>query len=84
MREDYVLFPGEILKIPVAPPPAIEPVIAPTVVLYIVQPGDTLSRIATRFRVDLRRILADNPHVRRTPDLIYPGQIIYINYAGLV
>ncbi len=42
-----------------------------------VQSGDTLWRIARRFRVSLNRIKESNTHLEN-PDLIHPGDKIYI------
>ncbi|WP_126428482.1 LysM peptidoglycan-binding domain-containing protein [Brevibacillus marinus] len=44
---------------------------------YTIQPGDTLYRIAARFGVTVRDLLAANPHITQ-PDLLYPGQVIDI------
>ncbi len=43
---------------------------------YIVRPGDSLSRIAYRNKVSMKRILALNPDLRQ--DLIKPGQTIQL------
>jgi LysM repeat protein len=42
-----------------------------------VKPGDTLVRIATRFRVSMAEIIKANPRLKK-PDLIYPGQPINV------
>lgn len=44
---------------------------------YVVQPGDTLFRIARRFNTTVSAILAINPQIT-DPNLIIPGQIILI------
>ncbi|MGQ0773873.1 MAG: LysM peptidoglycan-binding domain-containing protein [Pseudonocardiales bacterium] len=44
---------------------------------YIVQPGDTLSGIAKRFEVSLESLIKANPQIK-DPDLIHPGEVIYI------
>ncbi|MDN5346499.1 MAG: hypothetical protein PWP65_63 [Clostridia bacterium] len=43
---------------------------------YIVQPGDTLWGIARRFDLSLADLIAAND--LPNPDLIYPGQLIYL------
>lgn len=43
---------------------------------YVVLPGDTLYRIATRFGITVRGIIAANNIV--DPNLIYPGQVLVI------
>ncbi|TDA68846.1 MAG: LysM peptidoglycan-binding domain-containing protein [Clostridia bacterium] len=48
---------------------------------YVVQPGDTLFRISRRFNIDLDRLVAQDPQIVH-PDLIWPGQIIYLIYLG--
>jgi len=47
---------------------------------YIVQPGDTLSKIAKRYGVDLNDLINENRRrgLIEDPNLIYPGQRIYI------
>src|SRR5512134_3023515 len=42
---------------------------------YVVQPGDTLGKIAARIGVSWRDILAINPQIYN-PSLIYVGQVI--------
>lgn len=39
--------------------------------------GDTMWRIAVRYEVGLSELKSANPHIKN-PDLIYPGQIIYV------
>lgn len=50
---------------------------------YVVQQGDTLGGIAILFGIPFRTLWALNPHVWN-PNLIYPGQVIYLpgSYAG--
>jgi LysM repeat protein len=54
--------------------------IAPHNPSYIVQPGDTLSKIAKRYGVDLNDLINENRRrgLIKDPNLIYPGQRIYI------
>ena len=70
-RQDLI-FPGQIIHIPLqgACPVPMES-------LYIVQPGDTLGRIALRFNLPVGALLRHNPQITN-PDLVYPGQIIAI------
>lgn len=49
----------------------------PSVTIYVVQPGDSLFKIAQRFGVALDDLIAANPEIR-DPDLIFPGQKILI------
>jgi len=44
---------------------------------YVVQPGDTLYRIAQRHRTTVTAILAINPQIE-DPAYIVPGQVIYL------
>jgi spore coat assembly protein SafA len=49
----------------------------PSVTVYIVQPGDTLFKIAQRFGTTVDAILRANPEIT-DPNLIFPGQKILI------
>lgn len=49
---------------------------------YVVQPGDTLYRIAQRHRTSVTAILSVNPQIE-DPAFILPGQVIYIPARGL-
>jgi nucleoid-associated protein YgaU len=54
---------------------------------YVIQPGDTLSKIARQFygnSSDYTRIFEANREVIRDPDLIFPGQKIRIPQGGTV
>jgi uncharacterized YkwD family protein/spore coat assembly protein SafA len=44
---------------------------------YIVQPGDSLWKIAVRYQVGLSEIIEANPQFSN-PHLIYPGQKVYV------
>ena len=44
---------------------------------YTIQPGDTLSGIATKFRTTINRLLALNPQIK-DKNLIYAGHSIRI------
>ena len=54
--------------------------IAPNNPYYIVQPGDTLLKIARMHGVDLNDLINENRRIGliKDPNLIYPGQRIYI------
>lgn len=66
-----LLYPGQVIDIPIS---VMQP---PQTFRYIVRPGDTLYRIAQRFRVSFPSLLAANPQLA-DPALIVPGEIIYI------
>lgn len=68
-----LIFVGQIITVPTGVPP----VPPPGATRYVVQPGDTLSAIARRFGVTLQVLIAANPQITN-PDLIFPGQIIFI------
>jgi spore coat assembly protein SafA len=63
-----LIFPGQVVVIPVNPPPP---------GTYVVQPGDTMSAIAQNFNVTLAALEAANPQITN-PDLIFPGQVLVI------
>lgn len=72
------VYPGMVLTIP-----GYETIDLPPegYIEYVVQPGDTIYNIARRFRLDYQRIVANNPQLEN-PDIIWPGQIIYLIYLG--
>lgn len=45
--------------------------------IYIIQPGDTMSGIASRHSTSLNALLSINPHIEQ-PDVIYVGQSINV------
>lgn len=47
---------------------------------YTVVRGDALYKIADRYGVELRALIAANPQIEN-PDLIYPGQVISVPTA---
>lgn len=59
------------------PQPLVMPPKQPGAAVYLVQPGDWLSAIASRYNTTVPAILAVNPQIT-DPDLIYPGQMIVI------
>ncbi|HHT83927.1 MAG: SafA/ExsA family spore coat assembly protein [Christensenellales bacterium] len=48
---------------------------------HIVQPGDSMWKIAVRYQTGLSEIIKANPHIKN-PSLIYPGQRITIPNAA--
>jgi len=56
----------------------------PEAVRYVIQPGDTLGKIAKKFKTDTDKIAADNKSVIRNPNRIFPGQVIWIHGKGPV
>lgn len=49
---------------------------------YIVQSGDSLSKIANRFQVSVNEILTANPNLNANPNVIQPGMILAIPQGG--
>ena len=49
-------------------------------IAYVVKSGDTLSSIAIRYQTTVEEIVSLNSIVN--PNLIYPGQILYINTSN--
>ena len=72
LERQAFIFPGQIIHIPLQ-----GSCLVPMESLYIVQPGDTLTRIALRFNIPVGALLQANPQITN-PDLVYPGQIIAI------
>ena len=80
-REGWMAYAGKRGE---APAPAPEPVPTPQpeqdYQTYVVQPGDNLSMIASRFGTTYQKIAADNGIA--DPNLIFPNQVLKIYGAG--
>jgi LysM repeat protein len=63
---------------PSYPPPSSPP---PSSGTYVVQWGDTMRKIATRYGVSVWDLIAANPQVTN-PNRIYAGQVIYLPGTG--
>jgi tyrosinase len=63
------IFPGQVVSVPGSSPAAGSD--------YVVQSGDTLTAIASRFGVGLAAMKAANPQIS-DPNRIFPGQIITV------
>ena len=72
----WTLYAGTVLSMPAGGSPWGHPHPTPAVSgTYTVQRGDTLGKIASRYNVALRDLLAVNRQIWN-PDLIYPWQVI--------
>jgi LysM repeat protein len=72
------IFPDELVHIPTSHVPAHDPApVAPHVVTYLVQAGDTMSAIAAAHNISLAALEAANPQVTN-PNLIHPGEVLSI------
>ena len=71
-----LIFPNELVHVPGSPAPAhdVTPV-PPTVITYIVRPGDTMSAIADAHGISLAALEAANPQVTN-PAIIHPGEVL--------
>ena len=58
------------------PSPTPEP--APTPQIYTIKEGDTLSKVAKRFKITLAQLLAANTETIEDPDKISIGDVILI------
>ena len=63
-----VLRPGTRLRVPA-------PVPVPTT--YVVKKGDTLNNIDAKYRLNMHKVLSQNPEIRE-PTNIYPGESLYL------
>jgi LysM repeat protein len=81
--DPYIIHVGDVLIIPVAGAPSASPGESPsaTSFIYVVQPGDSLSSIATQFHVTQQAILDANPSVT-DPNKIIAGQQLVIPAAA--
>jgi LysM repeat protein len=63
-----------------APSASVEPtpVPAPTQTIYLVQPGDTLSKIANQFGISLAELIAANRETLPNPDVLAIGDQLII------
>src|SRR4029077_2478453 len=72
------IFPDELVHIPTSHDPAHDPTpIAPHVVTYLVQAGDTMRALAAAPNISLASLEAANPQVTN-PNLIHPGEVLSI------
>lgn len=72
------VYPGMILEIPEH-----EIIDLPSegYIEYVVQPDDSLYSISNKFKLDYKRVIDHNPQIKN-PNVIWPGQIIYLIYLG--
>jgi LysM repeat protein len=64
----------------VVPSPTVPPV--PTAQVYVVQSGDTMSKIADRFNVSIDELIAANEDTIKDPDMISIGDQVIIPVPG--
>jgi LysM repeat protein len=76
------IYSGQRLIVPCAPGTMPAPAPAPRGTYYVVRPGDTLAKIAMRFRTNMWAIVRANNIAN--PHLIYVGQRFYIPKAAPV
>lgn len=72
------IYQGMIIEIPGYDQPSLP---SEGYIPYVIQPGDTLYEISRRFNLDYNRIVSQNPQIVN-PNVIWPGQIIYLIYLG--
>ena len=78
-----LIYAGQTLVIPTGTTPPTSPPSTPGgTVVYVVQPGDYLAKIARQFNTTVSAILAVNNIPN--PNLIYPGQQLIIPVGGTV
>jgi LysM repeat protein len=84
-----LIFPGQVLKLatpvaakpaPASAPPAAAPTVSAAAGRYMIQRGDTISKIAARFGVSTQAVLAANG--LGWSSIIYGGQTITIPAGG--
>jgi tyrosinase len=67
-----LIFPGQVIRVRAGSPPT------DGFQSYIVQRGDTLRIIATRFGTTVQALLILNPQITN-PNLIFPGQVVRVH-----
>lgn len=75
-----LIYTGTVLKVPIStggPTTPTTPTNPPPSGVYVVKPGDTLFRIATRFGTTVPKLVADNNI--SNPNLIYVGQQLRVD-----
>jgi LysM repeat protein len=77
-----LIYVGQVIDIPDDGEPEPAPTPAPTPATYVVEPGDTLTRIADRYNTTVEALLTANPEIGNR-NLIYAGQVIEIPGEGL-
>jgi len=88
ITDPNLIYAGDTLEIPVGPtttpgptteppPPGPTATVPSGLISYVVQPGDTLASIASRFHTTVSAIMQVNPQITN-PNLIYAGQVIWI------
>lgn len=65
-----------LMPTPGTPPPSVIRMPTRAVITYIVQSGDTLSGIATRYGVTVDEIVEENDLAN--PDVLHPGDVLMI------
>src|SRR5262249_44743648 len=83
LKDPYVIHVGDLLIIPVGglPSPSAGGSPSATSLIYVVQPGDSLSSIAIKFNVTQQAILDANPKLT-DPNKIVAGQQLVIPAAA--
>ncbi len=72
------VYPGMILDIPDRESNDLP---AEGYIEYVVQPDDSLYGISNKFKLNYNRVIAQNTQIEN-PNVIWPGQIIYLIYLG--
>ena len=73
--DKVIIYPGQVLILPGGGAPAAPNAPAPAGGTYVVQPGDSLYRIAARQGVDFNALVAAN-HFTSDKFILYPGQVL--------
>lgn len=72
------VYPGMILEVPGY---EVSGLPAGGYIAYMVQPDDSLYSIANKFKLNYGKVIEQNTQIEN-PNLIWPGQIIYLVYSG--
>ncbi|GFR35454.1 LysM peptidoglycan-binding domain-containing protein [Thermobrachium celere] len=80
IKDPNKIFPGDVLCVPIQPPPGVGRVPESCPIgyeKYTIKPGDTFSMIAQNIGVPVDLLIWNNPHIP-DPNIIFPGDVLCV------